>query len=80
MISISLIGLATALLLCALLAKVIGKEPKANKSQKAEILARLLALSEEEKKASGTAAPVRLRAALPSKGSRVYSAAIHSDK
>ena len=80
MMSIALIGRANALVLCELLAKGIGKEPKANKSQKAEILARLLALSEEEKKGSGTAAPVRLRAALPSKGSRVYSAAIHADK
>lgn len=81
MLSISFIGVAAALLVCALLAKVFAQEPKANKSQKAEILARLLALSEEEKAAAGTAASVRLRAARPGQGSRPgYRAAIHSNK
>lgn len=79
MVSLSLIGVASALLISAVLAKVFAKETKANKSQKAEIIARLLALAEEEKRASGTAAPVRLRAPVPAQGPRTgYKAAIHA--
>ena len=63
MISPVLIGVATALLLWAIRAKVVADAPKrADKSQqKAEIIKQLLALSEREGKISGTAAPVRVR-------------------
>ena len=70
MITISLIGVATALLLCAILAKAFADEPKANKSQKAEIIARLLALSETEQKLSEPSSSVRLRAPVPTKTSQ----------
>lgn len=79
MVSISFIAVATALLICAVLAKVFAKEPKANKSQKAEIIARLLALSEEEKRASGTAPSAGLRRPVTTGSSMPgYKAAIHS--
>lgn len=80
MISISLIGIATALLLCAILAKASADEPKANRSQRAQIIERLLALSEQEKRASGTASSLRLRAPLPARGSGLgYGAAVRSN-
>jgi hypothetical protein len=60
MINIHLIGLAAALVVCAILAKVLtGKPEKAAKSQKAEIIKQLLALSESEKRTSKTASSVR---------------------
>jgi hypothetical protein len=81
MISISLVGVAAALLVCALLAKLFANRPKANKSERAEIIERLLALSEQENRVSGTASSVRLRPPLPNRGSRLgYSAAIRSHK
>jgi hypothetical protein len=63
MISLVLIGVATALLIWAIRAKVVADAPqRADKSQqKAEIIKQLLALSEREGKISGTAAPVRVR-------------------
>ena len=64
MLTISLIGVATVLLVCAILAKAFADEPKASKSQKAEIMARLLALSETEQKLSGPASSVRLKGAV----------------
>lgn len=60
MVNIHLIGLAAALVLCAILAKVFtGKAEKAGKAQKAEIMKQLLALSESENKTSRTASSVR---------------------
>lgn len=67
MMTISLLGVAAALLLCAILAKAFAHEPKASKSQKAEIVARLLALSETEQKLSKPASSVRLKAPIPIK-------------
>ena len=60
MISILLIGAGTALLLCAITAKVfLGAPEKANKSEKTEIMKQLLALSDDEKKISGAASAPR---------------------
>jgi hypothetical protein len=70
MITISLIGVATALLICAILAKAFADERKADKSQRAEIIGRLLALSEAEDKLSRPASAVRLRPAIPMRAAR----------
>ena len=81
MMSIVLIGVALALLICAILAKLFANERKANKSERAEIMERLLALSEQEKKTSRTVSSVRLRPPLPTKRSQLgNSAAIRSNK
>lgn len=75
MISVVLIGVAAALLIWAIRAKVVADAPKkADKSQqKAEIIKQLLALSERESKISGTAAPPRVRS-LPNQGTRLMPA------
>ena len=75
MISIPLIGVAAALLIWAIRAKVVADAPKKiDKSrQKAEIIKQLLALSERENKISGTAAPVRVRP-LSNPGTRPVTA------
>jgi hypothetical protein len=66
MISIVFIGVATALMAFAIMAKVGSGEPKrAKKAEKAEIVKQLLALSEQENSTSRTASSVRFRA-LPS--------------
>jgi hypothetical protein len=71
MISIPLIGVATALVICATMAKIFAGQPKkAQKSQKAEIMKQLLALSEHENKISATPSSVRLRAPLSNQGTR----------
>jgi hypothetical protein len=71
MISIPLIGIATALLICATMAKVFADQPKkANKSQKGEIIKQILALSEHENRISATASSVRLPAPLSNQGRR----------
>jgi hypothetical protein len=71
MISIWLIGVATALVICATMAKVFSDHPKkAEKSQKAEIIKQLLALSEHENRISATPSSVRLRAPLSNQGTR----------
>ena len=50
------------LLVCAITAKILlGAPEKANKSQKAEIMKQLLALSDGEKKISGAGSPARSR-------------------
>jgi hypothetical protein len=68
MINIPLIGVATALVVCALIAKALAREPqKASKSQKGEILKQLLELSEHENRVSATA-PVR--ASRPNQSAR----------
>jgi hypothetical protein len=75
MISVVLIGVATALLIWAIGAKVVADAPKkADKSQqKAEIIKQLLALSEHESEISGTAAPVRVRP-LSNQGTKLVPA------
>lgn len=75
MISVVLIGVAAALLIWAIRARVVADAPKkADKSQqKAEIIKQLLALSERENKISGTAAPVRVRP-LSNQGKRLVTA------
>jgi hypothetical protein len=67
MISVVLIGVAAALLIWVIRAKVVADAPKrADKSQqKAEIIKQLLALSERESKISATPAPVRVRPLSP---------------
>jgi hypothetical protein len=51
--------------------KVFADRPKkASKSQKAEIMKQLLALSEHEKGISATASSVRLQAPLSNQGTR----------
>jgi hypothetical protein len=71
MINIPLIGVATALVICATMAKIFAGQPKkAQKSQKAEIMKQLLALSEHENKISATASSVRSRAPLENQGIR----------
>jgi hypothetical protein len=67
MISSALIGVATALLVLTIMAKVRRGEPKrAKKTEKAEIMKQLLALSEHENGTSGTASSVRFRTPLSS--------------
>jgi hypothetical protein len=62
MISIPLIGVASALVICATIVKVFADQPKkADKSQKGAILKQLLALSEHESRISTTASSVRSR-------------------
>lgn len=75
MISVVLIGVAAALLICAIRAKVIANAPKKidKSQQKAEIIKQLLALSERENKISGMAAPPRVRS-LPNPGTRLVPA------
>jgi hypothetical protein len=69
--SILLIGVATALVICAMMVKVFADQPKkANKSQKAEIMKQLLALSDHEKGISPRASTVRLQAPLSNRGTR----------
>ncbi len=75
MISIPLIGVATALVICASIVKVFADQPKkANKSQKAKILKQLLALSEHENRVSATASSVRLRTPPSNQGTRPSNA------
>lgn len=65
MINTPLIGVATALVVCAIMARVFAHgTQKAEKSQKAEIIKQLLALSERENKLTGTAPSVPPRAPL----------------
>jgi hypothetical protein len=66
MVNIPLIGVATALVLCAVIAKLFAGGPeKASKSEKADIMKQLLALSEGESTISDNAPSVRTRATLP---------------
>jgi hypothetical protein len=60
MISIPLISVATALVLCAIMARVFAHRPeKVDRPQKAEILKQLLALSEHESKISPSGPSIR---------------------
>jgi hypothetical protein len=66
MVSIPLIGVASALVLCAVIAKVFAGGPgKASKSEKAEIMKQLLALSEGENTIPGKTPSIRARGPLP---------------
>ena len=70
MMSILLIGVASALLICAITAIIIGREPKkANKAQKAEIMKELLALSDCEHRISSAASDPRM-GSLPKPSTR----------
>jgi hypothetical protein len=65
MISIPLIGVAGALVLCAVIAKVLAGGPeKASKSEKAEIMKQLLALSASENSIARKTPAVAARAPL----------------
>lgn len=65
MISIPLIGVAAALVLCAVIAKVLaGGSEKASKSEKAEIMKQLLALSASENSIARKTSSVAVRAPL----------------
>ena len=67
MVNIPLIGVAAALALCAVVAKVFGGGPgKASKSEKAEIMKQLLALSADDKAITSKAPSVRAGARLSS--------------
>jgi hypothetical protein len=71
MFNIPLIGVATALVACAILARVFAHRPqKAEKAQKGEISKQLLALSERESKLSGTPSSARSRAPISKEGMR----------
>jgi len=71
MISIPLIGAATALVICATMVKLFADQSKkANKSQKGDILKQLLALSEHENSVSAMASSARSRAPLSNQGTQ----------
>jgi hypothetical protein len=65
MLNMPLIGIAIALIVCAIVARVFAHgQQKADKPQKAEIIRQLLALSERENRLAGTPPSVRSRAPL----------------
>ena len=71
MINIPLIGVATALVACAIVARVFAQgHQKADKAQKGEVIKQLLALSERESRLSGTPSSARSRAPVPKQGMR----------
>jgi len=71
MMSIPIIGVVTALAGFALVAKVCAGEPKrAEKSEKAEIIKQLLALSERDDRIPAAASPVRFRSSVSNQGMR----------
>jgi hypothetical protein len=66
MINVPLIVVATAFVVCALIAKALTREPKkASKSQKAEILKQLLELSEHETRGNGVASRTPVHTSRP---------------
>lgn len=70
-INIPFVVAATALLICASVAKKFVNQPKkADKSQKGEILKQLLALSEHEGKIPATALSGRSRTPVSNQGRR----------
>ena len=75
MISISLIGVAAALVVCAIVAKLLASEPKkASKSEKAVIMKQLLALSEGENALTRKAPSVRARTPLANRSTPLATA------
>jgi hypothetical protein len=69
MTSTVLIGIATALVICAIIAKVAVAPEKASKAERADIMKQLLALSEGEAKVPGKASSVGSRP-LPKQATR----------
>jgi hypothetical protein len=65
MINTPLIGVATALIACAIVARLFAHgQQKADKAQKGEVIKQLLALSERESRLSGTPSSARSRAPI----------------
>ena len=66
MINTPLIGVATALVACAIVVRVFAHgQQKADKAQKGEVIKQLLALSERESRLSGTPSSARSRVPIP---------------
>jgi hypothetical protein len=71
MISTPLIGVASALFACAIVARMFAHgQQKADKAQKGEVIKQLLALSERESRLSGTPSSARSRAPIPKQAMR----------
>lgn len=71
MINIPLIGVATALVACAIVARMFAQgQQKADKAQKGEVIKQLLALSERESRLSATPSSSRSRAPMSKQGMR----------
>ena len=71
MINTPLIGVATALVACAIVARLFAHgQQKADKAQKGEVIKQLLALSERENRLSGTPSSVRSRAPISKQAMR----------
>ena len=71
MISTPLIGVASALVACAIVARMFAHgQQKADKAQKGEVIKQLLALSERESRLSGTPSSARSRAPIPKQAMR----------
>ena len=65
MINMPLIGVATALVACVIVARLFAHgQQKADKAQKGEVIKQLLALSERESRLSGTPSSARSRAPI----------------
>ena len=72
MINMPLIGVATALVACAIVARVFAHgQQKADKAQKGEVIKQLLALSERESRLLGTPSSGGSRAPLSKQGTLV---------
>src|SRR6476620_9477733 len=71
MINTPLIGVATGLVACAIVARLFAHgQQKADKAQKGEVIKQLLALSERESRLSGSPASARSRAPIPKQAMR----------
>jgi len=71
MINTPLIGVATALVACAIVARLFAHgQQKADKAQKGEVIKQLLALSERENRLSGTPSSARSRAPISKQAMR----------
>jgi hypothetical protein len=71
MINIPILGVASALVVCAIVARMFAPgNQKAEKSQKADIIKQLLELSERENRLSGAASSARRRAPLSNERTR----------
>ena|SRR5579864_8116189 len=76
MINTPLIGVATALVACAIVARLFAHgQQKADKAQKGEVIKQLLALSERESRLSTTPSSARSRAPIPKQAMRPDSGA-----
>ncbi len=71
MINTPLIGVATALVACAIVARLFAHgQQKADKAQKGEVIKQLLALSERENRLSGTPSSARSRTPISKQAMR----------